>query len=288
MSAKIIDGKGTAARIRQELKGEVDELKAKGVEPGLAVAIVGDDPASHVYVGGKEKACAEIGIASFRYDLAADAQPGELMALVDELNGRDDVNGILVQLPLPDHFDEDAVIKAIDPAKDVDGFHPESVGKLMIGQDTFVSCTPQGVMVLLEETGVDLTGMETVIVGRSNIVGKPLIPLLLQKHCTTTTCHTRTKDLDFHTSRADLLIVAAGRPEVITGDQVKEGAIVIDVGVNRIERDGKPKLVGDVEFDSAAEKASAITPVPGGVGPMTIAMLMKNTVKAAKRQAGIE
>lgn len=284
MAAQIIDGKAVSAKIRGELTEEVAKLKEQGVTPGLAVVIVGEDAASQVYVKGKEKACDEIGVYSVKHALPADTSEDDIVALVGELNSDPSINGILVQLPLPDHIGEDRVIAAIAQEKDVDGFSPESVGKLMIGQDTFVSCTPQGIMVLLEEYGVDLTGKEAVVVGRSNIVGKPVAVLLLQKHATVTWCHTRTKDLNFHTGRADVLVVAAGRPEVITGDMIKEGAIVIDVGVNRLP---EGKLVGDVEFESASSRASMITPVPGGVGPMTITMLMKNTVKAAKKKAGV-
>lgn len=284
MAAGIIDGNAVSAKIREALTEEVAGLAGKGVKPGLAVVIIGEDPASQVYVRGKEKACEQIGIYSEKHALPADTTEDALLALVRELNQKAEISGVLVQLPLPEHIDENAVIHAIAPHKDVDGFHPESVGKMMIGQDTFLPCTPHGIMVLLEEAGVDLTGKEAVIVGRSNIVGKPVALMLLSKHATVTMCHTRTKDLTFHTSRADILVVAAGRPEVIKGDQIKEGAVVIDVGVNRVEG----KLVGDVEFASAAERASAITPVPGGVGPMTITMLMQNTVKAAKQQAGLE
>lgn len=284
MSATIIDGKGTAERVRNELAEEVAGLAGRGLVPGLAVVLVGEDPASQIYVGGKEKACAATGILSERIDLPAETTQEALLGLVGDLNQRRNIHGVLVQFPLPDHLDEDAVIRAIDPRKDVDGLHPENVGKLVMGQKSFVPCTPQGCMVLLDEIGYDLTGAEAVIVGRSKLVGKPMIPLLLSKNATVTVCHTRTRDLAHHTGRADVLVVAAGRPEVITGDQIKEGAVVIDVGINRV--DGK--LVGDVEFSSAAERASAITPVPGGVGPMTIAMLLRNTVEAARRQTGIE
>lgn len=279
MTATIIDGKAIAARKRAEVAIRVQALEARGITPGLAVVIVGDDPASEVYVRGKEKACDEVGIYSTKHTLPETTTQAELLALVGELNCRSDIHGVLVQLPLPGHIDEDAVIEAIDPAKDVDGFHPLSVGKMLVGQQTFLPCTPHGVMMLLEETGVDLTGKEVVVVGRSNIVGKPVSMLLLSKNATVTICHSRTADLDFHTGRADVLVVGVGQPEMIKGSAIKPGAIVIDVGINRV--DGR--LVGDVEFDTAVERAGAITPVPGGVGPMTIAMLMDNAVTAAER-----
>jgi methylenetetrahydrofolate dehydrogenase (NADP+)/methenyltetrahydrofolate cyclohydrolase len=284
MAATIIDGKAIAARRRAMAAERAKGLAGSGVTPGLAVVIVGEDPASQVYVRMKEKACAEVGIYSEKHELAADTTQEALLDLVQELNGRDEIDGILVQLPLPDHMDEDAVIDAISPDKDVDGFHPISVGRLVIGKDAFLPCTPHGVMVLLEETGVDLKGKEAVVVGRSNIVGKPVALMLLSKHATVTVCHSRTKDLAEVCRRADVLVVAVGRPEMVKGDWVKEGAVVIDVGTNRTE-DG---LVGDVEFEAAAARASAITPVPGGVGPMTIAMLMENTVEAATHRAGLE
>ncbi|MDO9557500.1 MAG: bifunctional methylenetetrahydrofolate dehydrogenase/methenyltetrahydrofolate cyclohydrolase FolD [Coriobacteriia bacterium] len=284
MTATIIDGKAIAARKRAEVAIRVQALEARGITPGLAVVIVGDDPASEVYVRGKEKACDEVGIYSTKHTLPETTTQAELLALVGELNCRSDIHGVLVQLPLPGHIDEDAVIEAIDPAKDVDGFHPLSVGKMLVGQQTFLPCTPHGVMVLLEETGVDLTGKEVVVVGRSNIVGKPVSMLLLSKNATVTICHSRTADLDFHTGRADVLVVGVGQPEMIKGSAIKPGAIVIDVGINRV--DGR--LVGDVEFDTAVERAGAITPVPGGVGPMTIAMLMDNAVTAAERATAHE
>ncbi len=284
MAASIIDGKEIAARRREQVRVRVAELKTRGVTPGLAVVIVGEDPASEVYVRMKEKACAEAGIYSEKHVLAADTSQSELLGLVGQLNARDEIHGVLVQLPLPDHIDEDAIIEAILPDKDVDGFHPISVGKMVIGQETFLPCTPHGVMVLLEESGVDLKGKEAVVVGRSNIVGKPVALMLLSKHATVTICHSRTEDLPGVCRRADVLVVAVGRPEMVKGDWVKEGAVVIDVGVNRTD-DG---LVGDVEFDAAAKRASAITPVPGGVGPMTIAMLMENTRVSAMRHAGLE
>ena len=276
--AKILSGKEVSARIKAELKEEADKLKAKGIMPGLAVIIVGDDPASRVYVNNKKKACEELGILSEEYALAADTKEDELLALIDRLNGDDKISGILVQLPLPDGLDEEKVINRINPKKDVDAFHPVNVGKIMIGNYDFVPCTPAGVMELIAESGIDISGKECVIVGRSNIVGKPMSMLLLHKNGTVTVCHSKTRDLKEVTRRADILVVAVGRPEFITGDMIKEGAVVIDVGINRLEN---KKLVGDVEFESAEKVASAITPVPGGVGPMTIAMLMKNTLKAA-------
>lgn len=282
MTAQIISGTQIAQEIREQITKEVAELKAsKGIVPGLAVVIVGEDPASQVYVRQKEKGCEETGIYSEKHVLPADTSEDELLTLVQKLNQDTKIHGILVQLPLPEHINEEKILYAIDPSKDVDGFHPVSIGKMVIGEETFLPCTPHGIMVLLEKAGVDLTGKEAVVVGRSNIVGKPVSILLLQKHATVTICHTRTKDLPFHTKRADVLVVAAGRPEVIKSDMVKEGVVVIDVGVNRI--DGK--LVGDVEFESVKEKAAAITPVPGGVGPMTVTMLLQNTLQAAQQFA---
>lgn len=285
MAAQVISGTQIAQEIREQITKEVAEIKAStGVTPGLAVVIVGENPASQVYVRQKEKACEETGIYSEKHALPADVSQEELLSLVERLNQERKIHGILVQLPLPEHLNETEVLYTIDPSKDVDGFHPVSIGKMVIGEETFLSCTPQGIMVLLEKAGVDLSGKEAVVVGRSNIVGKPVSMLLLQKHATVTICHTRTKDLAFHTKRADVLVVAAGRPEVIKGDMVKEGAVVIDVGVNRVN----DKLVGDVEFASVSEKAAAITPVPGGVGPMTVTMLLQNTLLAAKRLVGRE
>lgn len=284
MAARIIDGKAIAAKQRAQAAERVKKLAALGITPGLAVVIVGEDPASQVYVRMKEKACEEVGVYSEKHELPADTTQEDLLALVERLNGRENIDGVLVQLPLPDHIDEDAIIDAISVEKDVDGFHPISVGHLVIGKDAFLPCTPHGVMVLLEESGVDLKGKEAVVVGRSNIVGKPVALMLLSKHATVTVCHSRTQDLPGVCRRADVLVVAVGRPEMVKGDWVKEGAVVIDVGVNRTD-DG---LVGDVEFEAAAKRASAITPVPGGVGPMTIAMLMENTVKSASRRAGLE
>lgn len=278
MSAKILSGKEVSARIKAELKNEADNLKAQGIMPGLAVIIVGDDPASRVYVNNKKKACEELGILSEEYALPAETKEEELLALIDRLNADKKISGILVQLPLPKGLDEEKVINRINPKKDVDAFHPVNVGKIMIGNYDFVPCTPFGVMELIAESGIDISGKECVIVGRSNIVGKPMSMLLLHQNGTVTVCHSKTKDLKEVTKRADILVVAVGRPEFITGDMIKEGAVVIDVGINRLEN---KKLVGDVEFESAEKVASAITPVPGGVGPMTIAMLMKNTLKAA-------
>lgn len=285
MSARVIDGKATAARVRAELAGQVEELKAAGINPGLAVVIVGEDPASQVYVRNKVKACAEVGIFSEKIELPADTDQETLLGIVRDLNARDDIHGILVQFPLPAHLDEDAVVDTIAIEKDVDGFHPESIGRLLVGKDTLVSCTPAGCMVLLEEAGVDLNGKDVVVVGRSNNVGKPAALLCMAQNATVQVCHSRTADLPEKVASADVVIAAVGRPEIVKGDWIKPGAVVIDIGINRLD-DGR--LVGDVEYDTAAERASAITPVPGGVGPMTIAMLMKNTVKAAQRSAGRE
>jgi len=294
MAAKIISGTEIAKHIRAELKEEVANLKTNhDIIPGLATVLVGDNPASKVYVGQKEKACKELGIYSERIDVAADTTESELLALIDRLNRDPKINGILVQLPLPKHIDEKKVLYAIDPAKDVDGFHPVNVGKLLIGAKCFLPCTPHGIQELLVRSGVETAGAEVVVVGRSNIVGKPIANMLLQKgkgaDATVTLCHTRTKDMAFHTRRADILIVAAGKPKTVTGDMVKEGVVVIDVGVNRIGQtpEGKAILAGDVDFDSVKEKAAAITPVPGGVGPMTITMLMMNTIQAAKEQGHV-
>ncbi|MDL1963874.1 MAG: bifunctional methylenetetrahydrofolate dehydrogenase/methenyltetrahydrofolate cyclohydrolase FolD [Deltaproteobacteria bacterium] len=289
MSAKIISGTEIAKEIRVELKQEIAELKEKhGLTPGLATILVGGDPASKVYVGQKDKSCNNLGIYSKMINLPEDTSEDDLLKLIDELNNNSDIHGILVQLPLPGHINETRVLYAIDPNKDVDGFHPVNVGKMVIGEKCFLPCTPHGVLELISRSGVKTEGAEVVIVGRSNIVGKPVLNLMLQKrpcgNATVTLCHTRTKDLAFHTKRADILIVATGHPKTVTGDMVREGTVVIDVGVNRIGKtsEGKAILVGDVEFDSVKEKAAAITPVPGGVGPMTIVMLMKNTVEAAR------
>ena len=294
MPAQIISGTETAKQIREELKQEIAELKEKhSLIPGLATVLVGEDPASQVYVGAKEKTSTALGIYSERHDLPADTSEEELLKLIDKLNKDSKIHGILVQLPLPKHINETRVLYAIDPKKDVDGFHPVNVGKLMIGEPDYLPCTPHGIQQLLIRSGVKIEGAEVVIVGRSNIVGKPMANILLQKkdgaNATVTVCHTRTKDMAFHTKRADILIVAAGKAKAITADMVKEGAVVIDVGVNRIGKtpEGKAILCGDVDFDAVKEKVKAISPVPGGVGPMTITMLMLNTVRAAKLAAGI-
>ncbi len=281
MGALVFSGKELAARVRQEVKEEVEALKARGIQPYLAVILVGDDPASQVYVRNKERSAKKVGIESHTYRLPAETSQQELLALLQKLNTDPKVHGILVQLPLPDHINERDIILSINPIKDVDGFHPENLGRLVAGYPRYLPCTPRGVMRILYEAGVDLKGKEAVVVGRSVIVGKPMGLMLLAEHATVTTVHSRTRDLAFHTRRADVLVVAAGRAGLIKGDMVKEGAVVIDVGVNRMP-DGS--LKGDVEFDEVVEKASVITPVPGGVGPMTVAMLMKNTVEAAKLQ----
>ncbi len=282
MSAAIIDGKAIAAQVRAGLQTQVTELTAQGRQPGLAVVIVGDNPASRVYVNMKKKACAEVGIYSEEHALPHSTSQVELLELVRRLNNDPKIHGILVQLPLPEHLDEQTVIETINPNKDVDGFHPVSVGKLLIGLPGFLPCTPAGVMELIRSTGVTVCGEECVVVGRSNIVGKPQAVLLLRESGTVTICHSRTSDLAEVCRRADILVAAVGKPELITGDYIKPGAVVIDVGMNRLP-DGK--LVGDVHFESAAEVAGWITPVPGGVGPMTIAMLLKNTVTSAGRSA---
>ena len=280
MQAKILDGKMVSQRVKDELREEVARLKKdKGLVPGLAVIIVGEDPASKIYVRNKKRACEEIGIHSEEYALPEETTQEELLELVERLNHKEDIHGILCQMPLPRHLDEKAVINAISPKKDVDAFHPVNVGKIMIGDYDFLPCTPAGVMELIKESGIAVCGKECVVVGRSNIVGKPMSMLLLHQHGTVTICHSRTKDLQEVCRRADILVAAVGVPELITGDMVKEGAVVIDVGMNRLEN---KKLVGDVNFAEVSERASAITPVPGGVGPMTIAMLMKNTVRAAQ------
>ena len=277
--AKLLMGKEVSDRIKNEMKEQVKELKARGINPGLAVILVGEDPASKVYVSNKKKACEYIGINSFEYKLPEETTEGELIELIKKLNNDNAVSGILCQLPVPKHINEEAIINAIDPKKDVDAFHPINVGKIMTGNYDFVPCTPAGVMELIKESGIDVCGKECVVVGRSNIVGKPMSMLLLHQNGTVTLCHSRTKDLKEKTKSADILVAAVGIPNFITGDMIKEGAVVIDVGINRIA----PKtLVGDVDFETAKEVAGAITPVPGGVGPMTIAMLMKNTLKAAE------
>ena len=274
---KLIDGKVISKQIKDELKEKVAGLKAEGVEICLAVIQVGNDPASSVYVGNKKKACEYIGIGSLSYELPEETTEEELLALIEKLNSDDKVNGILVQLPLPKHIDEDKVIKTISPKKDVDGFHPMSVGALRIGQPGFVSCTPAGVIQLIKRSGIEIEGKECVVLGRSNIVGKPMSMLLLRENGTVTVCHSRTKNLKEVCRRADILVVAIGKPEMIDASYIKEGATVIDVGIHRDENN---KLCGDVDFESAKEVAGAITPVPGGVGPMTIAMLMSNCVES--------
>ncbi len=278
--AKILDGKAVSQRVKNALKDETEKFVEKyGIRPGLAVVIVGDDPASRVYVNSKKKACAEIGYYSEEHALPESTTEGELLSLVEKLNGDEKIHGILVQLPLPKHIDEEKIINAINPKKDVDAFHPVNVGKIMIGNFDFLPCTPAGVMELINEAGIDLTGKNCVVVGRSNIVGKPQAMLLLHKNATVTICHSKTKNIKEITKNADVLVAAVGRAQMFDGDYIKDGAVVIDVGMNRLEN---KKLVGDVDFESAAKKASYITPVPGGVGPMTIAMLMKNTLTAAK------
>lgn len=276
--AQIIDGKLQAAIVKESVRAEIEE---NGIKAGLAVVIVGDNPASRIYVNNKKKACAECNIESFEYALPEETTQEELLELVCRLNADEKVNGILVQLPLPSHIDEKTVINTISPEKDVDAFHPVNVGKIMINEYSFLPCTPAGVMELIASTGTDICGKECVVIGRSNIVGKPMAMLLLHKSGTVTICHSRTKDLAEVCKRADILVAAVGVPKLVTADMVKEGAVVIDVGMNR---DENGKLCGDVDFDNVEPVASYITPVPGGVGPMTIAMLMKNTLTAAKNQ----
>lgn len=277
--AEIIDGKKISTDLKDEVKAKVVELKEKGIEVTLAVILVGNDPASTVYVGNKKKACEYTGINSKSFELPEETTEEDLLKLIDELNSDDSVDGILVQLPLPKHIDEDKVIKAISPDKDVDGFHPESVGRLSIGAKGFVSCTPAGVIELLKRSNTEMDGANAVVVGRSNIVGKPMSVLLLRENATVTICHSHTKNLKEICKNADILVVAIGQPKFIDGSYIKEGATVIDVGIHRI--DGTRKLCGDVDFDSASEVAGKITPVPGGVGPMTIAELMNNCLQAA-------
>ena len=295
MTAKLINGNEVAQQIREELKKEVVQLKETySVVPGLVTILVGENPASVSYVTAKQKTSKELGFYSMQDNQPANITEEELLKLIDKYNKDPKIHGILVQLPLPKHINETKILYAIDPKKDVDGFHPVNVGKLMIGEADYLPCTPAGIQQLIIRTGAKIDGAEVVVVGRSNIVGKPIANILLQKqkgaNATVTICHTGTKDMAFHTKRADILIVAAGKPKAITADMVKEGAVVIDVGVNRIGMtpEGKAKLCGDVDFDGVKEKASAITPVPGGVGPMTITMLMMNTVKAAKVAAGVK
>lgn len=295
MAGQIIDGKQVAADMRAELKDRVDLLKKKGIVPGLAVVLVGEDPASKSYVTAKERACEQIGIYSSDNRLSAETTQEELMALIDKLNKDPKINGILVQLPLPKHLNEGEVLLAIDPKKDVDGFHPVNVGKMVVGEKAFLPCTPHGIIQLLVRSGVKIEGAEVVVVGRSNIVGRPIANMLIQKsdtgNATVTVCHTRTKNLAEHVRRADIIIAAVGWPNTVTADMVKDGAVVIDVGVNRVEDATKKngyRLVGDVDFEAVKEKASLITPVPGGVGPMTITMLLYNTVESATKAAGLK
>ena len=287
MSADVIDGKAFAARVRGQVAEHVAALKAKGITPGLAVVLVGEDPASQVYVRNKHAQTIEAGMASFEHRLPAETSEADLLALVGQLNGDPQVHGILVQLPLPSHLNSDLVINAIDPAKDVDGFHISNVGLLATGQKSMVPCTPLGCLMLLRDRHGSLSGLNAVVVGRSNIVGKPMAQLLLADSCTVTIAHSRTKNLEQVCANADILVAAVGRPEMVTGAYVKPGATVIDVGINRIERDGKMRLVGDCDYASCAEVAGAITPVPGGVGPMTIACLLANTLTACCRSNGL-
>ncbi len=288
MSAHVIDGKAFAARIRAEVAAHVARLKsAQGIVPGLAVVLVGEDPASQVYVRSKGKQTVEVGMASFEHRLDAATSEADLLALIAQLNADPAVHGILVQLPLPGHLNSDLVINAIDPAKDVDGFHVSNVGLLGTGQKAMVPCTPLGSLMMLRDHFGSLSGLEAVVIGRSNIVGKPMAQLLLGDSCTVTIAHSRTKGLPSVVRRADIVVAAVGRPEMVTGDWIKPGATVIDVGINRIERDGKTVLVGDCHYDSCAAVAGAITPVPGGVGPMTIACLLANTLTACCRANGL-
>jgi len=278
----IIDGKKISQDVRDEIREKTLRLKEeKGIVPGLAVVLVGDDPASQIYVRGKKNACGEVGFLSKEFRLPADTSETKLLDIIDKLNSDDEIHGFLVQLPVPEHIRTDAIIEAIDPRKDVDGFHPYNVGKLFSGNPYHRACTPAGIIELLDRYEIEIKGKEAVIVGRSNIVGKPLIMMLLERHATVTVCHTRTKDLPEVTRRAEILVAAAGKPEMIKGEMIRDGAAVIDVGINRLDTG---KLVGDVAFADACEKASYITPVPGGVGPMTIAMLLKNTLNAASAQ----
>ena len=292
MSARIIDGSKVANEMQAEMVDEVKKLKAQGITPGLSVVLVGEDPASKVYVRNKARTCKKLGIDSVQYNLDATTPEQELLELVEKLNRDDAVHGILVQMPLPKHIDDAKVINAISPEKDVDGFHPINVGKMVVGEPGFLPCTPHGVQQLLLRSGIEIAGKHVVVVGRSNIVGKPVVNILLQKkegaNATVTVCHTGTQDIAAHTRQADIIIAAAGRPNTITADMVKEGAVVIDVGVNRVDDPSAKrgyKLVGDVDFNGVSEKAAAISPVPGGVGPMTITMLMHNTIASARMHA---
>lgn len=283
--AQIIDGKAVSKAVRQRVAAETEELKKKGITPGLAVILVGDDPASQVYVRNKERACEEVGFYSEKYTLPEDTTQEELNALVDKLNARKEISGILCQLPLPKHLDDKAVINRIDPKKDVDAFHPENVGAIMIGDYHFLPCTPAGVMELIHSTGVEIAGKKAVVIGRSNIVGKPMAMLLLHEDATVEITHSKTKNLADITRTADILVAAIGKAGFVTADMVKDGAVVIDVGMNR---NAEGKLCGDVDFEEVSKKCSYITPVPGGVGPMTISMLMQNTLTAAKIQNSVE
>lgn len=285
MKAELISGKTMSERIRKEIAERVEKLRAeRGVTPGLAVILVGNDPASEIYVNNKGKGCAEVGMISETIKLPAETEQEALIDKIRELNADDRIHGILVQLPLPRHLDENAVLAEIAPEKDVDGFHLLNVGRLMTGEDGVVACTPKGALKMIKSTGIDLNGKEAVVIGRSNIVGKPMAMLLLRENCTVTMCHSRTKDLAAHTRNADVLVVAIGKARFVTADMVKPGAVVIDVGINRV--DGK--VVGDVDFDSVSEVAGWITPVPGGVGKMTITMLLENTLEAAERACGLK
>lgn len=277
---QILDGKALSLKIKEEIKKEVEELKKDGITPGLAVILVGQDPASQTYVKMKAKACKDVGIYSITHEMPEDISEDEIIDTIKMMNKNPNIDGILVQLPLPKHIDTTKILEIIDPKKDVDGFHPYNFGRLNQGLDSFVPCTPLGVMELLKEYNIDVKGMDACVVGASNIVGKPMAALLLNSFATVDICHIFTKDLKEHTKRADLLVVGVGKPNLITEDMVKDGAIIIDIGINKV--DGK--IVGDVDFENVSKKASYITPVPGGVGPMTIAMLLKNTIKAAKNE----
>lgn len=281
MTAQIISGKELSGQKREEMKKEIEALKAEGITPGLAVIIVGDDPASQTYVRGKQRACQEVGIHSVLIEMEENTSQEELLAKIDELNNDDSIHGILVQLPLPKQINEQAVIEKISPDKDVDGFHPVNIGRMMTGQECFLPCTPHGIIELVKSKQIEIEGKHVVVIGRSNIVGKPVGQLFLNENATVTYCHSRTKNLKHHTLQADILVVAAGKKHLISGEHVKEGATVIDVGIHRLENG---KLTGDVDFESVKEKAAYITPVPGGVGPMTITMLLYNTIQAARKK----
>ncbi len=281
MTAQIISGKELSGQKREEMKKEVEALKSEGITPGLAVIIVGDDPASQTYVRGKQRACQEVGIHSVLIEMEENTSQEELLAKIDELNNDDSIHGILVQLPLPKQINEQAVIEKISPDKDVDGFHPVNIGRMMTGQECFLPCTPHGIIELVKSKQIEIEGKHVVVIGRSNIVGKPVGQLFLNENATVTYCHSRTKNLKHHTLQADILVVAAGKKHLISGEHVKEGATVIDVGIHRLDNG---KLTGDVDFESVKEKAAYITPVPGGVGPMTITMLLYNTIQAARKK----